>query len=227
VLPPDSVHVGWSSYAAVWLSKVPAPIPGDLFCSAQSDSAARAAFERRAASDWQTFLSLRSTELRTGGCLVVALPARDDGGKVGVEHLFLKADETLAQMIDEGTLSAAERARMVIGCHVRHKSELLAPFEDGRQFERLNLEDFAMFPVPDVAWDQYGQDGDREKLASAHAAFFRATFMPSLASALDHSNDGSAARAFGDRLERGIQQGVAINPAPLEIKAQVLVFAKR
>src|SRR5579864_8026966 len=28
VLPPASVHLGWSSYAAVWLSRVPTPIPG-------------------------------------------------------------------------------------------------------------------------------------------------------------------------------------------------------
>jgi hypothetical protein len=226
VLPLGSVHVGWSSYAAVWLSKVPAPIPGDLFCSAQSAPAARAAFERQAASDWRTFLSLRSTELRAGGCLVVALPGRDDDGKVGVENLFLKAEETLVQMIDEGTLSAAERARMVVGCHVRHKSELLAPFEDSGQFQHLGLEDFAMFAVPDAAWEQYGQDGDCEKLARAHAAFFRATFMPSLASALDRSGDAGVVRAFGDRLEGGIRQSMANNPAPLEIKAQVMVFAK-
>jgi SAM dependent carboxyl methyltransferase len=185
------------------------------------------AFERQAASDWQTFLSLRETELRTGGRLVVALPGRDDDGKVGVEHLFLKANETLAQMIGEGTLSAAERARMVVGCSVRHKSELLAPFENGGQFQHLSLEDFAMFAVPDAAWDQYGQSGDRERLARAHAAFFRATFMPSLASALDCSGDAGAVCAFGDRLERGIRQSVAINPAPLEIKAQVIVLAKR
>jgi hypothetical protein len=138
---------------AVWLSKVPTPIPGDLFCSAQSAPAARAAFEGQAASDWQTFLSLRGTELRTGGCLMVALPGRDDDGKVGVENLFLKANETLAQMIDEGTLSTAERARMVLGCYVRHKSELLAPFENGRQFQHLRLEDFTMFAVPDAARD--------------------------------------------------------------------------
>ena len=227
VLPPNSVHVAWSSYAAVWLSKVPTPILGDLFCSAQSAPAARVAFERQAASDWQTFLSLRGTELRTGGCLVVALPGRDDDGKVGVENLFHKANETLAQMIDEGTLSTAERARMVLGCYVRHKSELLAPFENGPQFQHLSLEDFAIFAVPDAAWDQYGQDGDRESVARAHSAFFRATFMPSLASALDHSGDAGAVRAFGDRLERGIRQSVAIDPAPLEIKAQVIVFAKR
>jgi hypothetical protein len=28
VLPPSSVHLGWSSYAAVWLSRVPTLIPG-------------------------------------------------------------------------------------------------------------------------------------------------------------------------------------------------------
>jgi hypothetical protein len=227
VLPPGSVHIAWSSYAAVWLSRVPATIPGDLFCSAQSAPAARAAFARQAASDWQTFLSLRATELRTGGCLVVALPGRDDHGTVGVENLFLKANETLAQMIDEGMLSTAERARMVLACYVRHKSELLAPFESGGQFQHLSLEDFAMFAVPDAAWNQYGQDGDREKLARAHAAFFRATFMPSLALALDYSGEPSAVRAFGDRLEGGIRQKVTINPGPLEIKAQVIVFAKR
>jgi hypothetical protein len=227
VLPPGSVHVAWSSYAAVWLSRVPTPIPGDLFCNAQSAPAARAAFERRAASDWRTFLSLRATELRAGACLVVALPGRDDDGKVGVENLFLKANETLARMVDEGTLSAAERARMVVGCYVRHKSELLAPFENGEQFQHLRPDDFAMFGVPDAAWDQYGRDGDREKLASAHAAFFRATFMPSLASALDCSGDDGAVRAFGDRLERGIRQSVEMNPVPLEIKAQVMVLARR
>ncbi len=227
VLPPNSVHVAWSSYAAVWLSKVPAPIPGDLFCSAQSAPAVRTAFERQAASDWRTFLSLRASELRTGGCLVVALPGRDDDGKIGIENLFLKASETLAEMIDEGTLSTAERARMVSGFYVRHRSELLAPFENDVQFQHLGPDDFTMFAVPDAAWAQYGQDGDREKLARAHAAFFRATFLPSLASGLDCSGDAGAVCAFGDRLERGIRQGVAISPAPLEIKAQVITFSKR
>jgi hypothetical protein len=39
--------------------------------------------------------------------------------------------------------------------------------------------------------------------------------------------DAGVVRAFGDRLERGIRQSMANNPAPLEIKTQVMVFAKR
>jgi hypothetical protein len=227
VLPPGSVHIAWSSYAAVWLSEIPSPIPSDLFCSTKSAPAARASFERQAAADWRTFLSLRADELRTGGCLVVALPGRDDDDNVGVESLFLKANETLTQMIDEGKLTSSERARMVVGCHVRHKRELLAPFENDGRFQNLSLEDFGMFVVPDAAWDQYGQDDDRENLARAHAAFFRATFLPSLASALDCSGDVDAVRAFGDRLEKGIRDRVSIHPTPLEIKAQVMVFGKK
>jgi hypothetical protein len=88
----------------------------------------------------------------------------------------------------------------------RLKSELLTPSENCGQFQHLSLEDFAMFAVPDGAWDQYG---------------------PSVASALDCSADARAVRASGDRLERRVRQSVAINPAPLEIKAHVMVFAKR
>jgi hypothetical protein len=227
VLPPGSVDIAWSSYAAVWLSEIPSPIPSDLFCSTKSAPAARASFERQAAADWRTFLSLRADELRTGGCLVVALPGRDDDDNVGVESLFLKANETLTQMIDEGKLTSSERARMVVGCHVRHKRELLEPFENGGRFQDLSLEEFGMFAVPDAAWDQYSQDDDREKLARAHAAFFRATFLPSLASALDCSGDAGAVQTFGDCLENGIRQRVSAHPTPLEIKAQVTVFGKK
>ena|SRR5580698_5672922 len=30
VLPPESVHLGWCSYAAMWLSRIPTLIPGCL-----------------------------------------------------------------------------------------------------------------------------------------------------------------------------------------------------
>ena len=57
------MHLGWSSYAAVWLSRVPALIPGH-FISIRSTGAVRAEFERQAAQDWEAFLTLRARELR-------------------------------------------------------------------------------------------------------------------------------------------------------------------
>ena len=46
VLPPGHVHLGWSSYAAVWLSRAPTMIPGHFWIPS-STGALRAAFERR------------------------------------------------------------------------------------------------------------------------------------------------------------------------------------
>jgi SAM dependent carboxyl methyltransferase len=46
VLPPGTVHLGWSSYAAVWLSRIPTLIPGHFF-SALSTGRVRAEFDRQ------------------------------------------------------------------------------------------------------------------------------------------------------------------------------------
>ena len=62
-----------SSYAEVWLSRVPAVIPGH-FISIRSTGTVPAEVERQAARDWEAFLSLRARELRPGGRLLVVLP---------------------------------------------------------------------------------------------------------------------------------------------------------
>src|SRR5215469_16365829 len=58
VLPPGSIHLGWSSYAAMWLSQIPTFIP-DHFFPAHSTGTVRAEFDRQGAKDWEAFLSLR------------------------------------------------------------------------------------------------------------------------------------------------------------------------
>ena len=90
VLPPQSVHLGWSSYAAVWLSRVPAVIP-DHFISVCCSGQVREAFDRQAAKDWETFLTLRARELRPRGRLIVLLPGIGHDGQSGFESLFDQA----------------------------------------------------------------------------------------------------------------------------------------
>jgi hypothetical protein len=87
VLPPGSVELGWCSYAAVWLSRVPTFIP-DHFVSLRATGRMRAEFERQGAQDWEAFLSLRAIELRPGGRLVVVLPALTDDGLSGFEKYY-------------------------------------------------------------------------------------------------------------------------------------------
>ena len=224
VFPPDSVHLGWSSFSAVWVSRIPAQVTGHIV-AIHSSGPERAAFERQAARDWEAFLSLRAKELRCGGRLVVVLPAMDDNGICGFEDLMDQANAVLAEMVDEGAIRAEERERMVLGAYPRRRCELLAPFQERSQFEGLRVECCELLSLPDSAWADYEIDGNAEALATKRSRFFRATFAPSLVCGLN--NTTSEARcAFADRLESGLKRRLAKQPAPLQAFVQVVVLAK-
>jgi hypothetical protein len=228
VLPPNSVHLGWSSYAVVWLSRVPALIPGH-FMPLRSTGAVRTEFERQAAQDWEAFLSLRSRELRRGGRLVVVLPALADDGTSGFENLMDEANAVLAEMVVDGAIMAEERARMALGTYPRRKRELLAPFEHQGCFQNLAVEACEVFTLPDVAWNDYERDGNKEAFATKHVLFFRSIFVPSLASALDRvrTGDANALRIFSDQLEARLKRRLASQPRAMHSFAQTIVLAKQ
>ena len=227
VLPPGSVELGWCSYAAVWLSRVPTFIP-DHFVSLRATGRVRAEFERQGAQDWEAFLSLRAIELRPGGRLVVVLPALTDDGLSGFENIMDQANAVLAEMVADGALMAEERARMVLRAYPRRKCDLLAPFARDGHFQHLTVEDFEMSALPDGAWTDYERDGNKEALATKQALFFRSVFMPSLASALDRVRlgDAEALRIFGDRLEAGLKRRLASQPAAMHSFVQTIVLAR-
>ena len=228
VLPPNSVHLGWSSYAAVWLSRVPTLIPGH-FIALASTGPVRAEFDRQAAKDWEVFLSLRARELRPGGRLVVVLPALAEDGSSGFQNIMDQANAVLGEMVADGAITSEERTRMVIGAYPRRKRDLLAPFERDGRFQGLSVEDIEISELPDAAWTDYEQDGNKEALATKHALFFRAIFMPTLASALDRMREGDAEalRVFGDHLEAGLKRRLASQPTAMHSLVQTIVLAKR
>lgn len=227
VLPPNSVHLAWSSYAAVWLSRIPALIPGHFFYLFSTGSV-RAEFERQSAKDWETFLSLRARELCPGGRLVIVLPALADDGSAGLEQIFQHANTALAEMAAAGEITAEERSRMVIGAYPRRKRDLLAPFATNEKFQQLTIENCEVFELPDAAWTDYQHDGDKEALTSKHALFFRSIFVPSLASALDRVREGDseALATFSNHIERRLKRHLANQPAPMHSFVQAIVLAK-
>jgi hypothetical protein len=224
VLPADSVHLGWSSYAAVWLSRVPTQVTGH-FLPLRTTGAERDAFERQAAQDWKAFLTFRARELRLGGRLLVVLPAFADDGLSGFEELMDHANAVLGEMVEQGAIRADERERMVLPTFPRRRCDLLAPFEAGGQFEGLSVELCEVISLPDAAWAEYEQDGSKEALATKRARFFRSAFAPSLECALTSAGNGTA--RFADRLESGLTRRLATHPAPLHSLVQVLIAAKR
>jgi hypothetical protein len=226
VLPPDSVHLGWSSYAAVWLSRIPTIVSGH-FIALRGTPAERAAFQRQAAEDWEAFLSLRARELRPGGRLVVVLPALNDEGVTGLEPLMDHANAVLAEMVDEGALRADERERMVLGACPRRRCDLLAPFQRSGQFQNLSVECCDLSWVADGAWADYERDGNNEALANRQALLFRSIFVPSLALGLTEAHDAGQRRIFADRFEDGLKRRLADQPTPSHSYVQTMVLAKR
>ena len=226
VLPAESVHLGWCSYAAVWLSRIPARIPGHFLPF--HPGPALAAFARQGAEDWAAFLALRARELRPGGRLVLAFPGRNDAGLTGFEDFMDHANVALGEMVEAGEIRAEERERMVVASYPRRKSELLAPFEDAGYFYGLRVEHYELLPLPDAAWTDYERDRDVTALATKHALFFRSIFMPSLASALDRvrAGDIAAQNAFADSLQKRMIQRFAAKPAPGNSFVQTMVLAK-
>jgi hypothetical protein len=225
VLPPGHVDLGWSSYAAVWLSRAPIQHLDHIWIQTSSGDV-RAAFTRQAAEDWENFLRLRACELRAGGRLVVALPGAPDEGLAPVQRGMDYINATLAEMVAENAITADERARMALLSYTRRTGEILAPFGRDKRFEGLVLEQCETFAVPDRAWAEYEQDRVGEKLAAKHTGFFRATFMPSLASALAPERGAEGRQIFIDRLANALQRSLAKEPAPINLIVQALLIAR-
>jgi hypothetical protein len=225
VFPDAQVHLGWSSYAAVWLSHIPATIPGHFFPPCAT-GAARQVFARQGAEDWEAFLSLRAAELRHGGRLVVVLPGLDEAGDSELNAFMDEANAVIAEMVADGVVSDVERARMTIGSYPRRKDDLLAPFQQDRIFRQLVVESCDVAVIEDPSWATYRQHGDAAKLAGERVMFFRSTFMPSLATALDGHRSADSRREFADQLADRLKRRVTPRPTPMPRLAQTIVLAK-
>jgi SAM dependent carboxyl methyltransferase len=225
ILPRQHVDLAWCSYAAQWIREIPR-VPLDHIWHVCMTGAARAAIENQAAQDWETFLTLRSGELRPGGRLVVAIPGARDDGSSGFERIMNFAYEALADMVAEGAIAADERGRMALGVLARRRRDLLAPFKDDETYCNLKVEHGETHEHKDAAWSDYERDGNLEALVDKHASFYRSTFVPTLASSLRHADDEEARRKFSDRLEYGLRQRLTAAPKPMNSLVETMMFVK-
>ncbi len=226
VFPSGHVDLGWSSYAAVWLSQVPRQIPDHFFIPCCTGPI-RAEFDRQAARDWEAFLALRAAELRPGGWLVIALPALAHDGSTGFAALMDHANAELSDFVATGAIAAEERSRMTLAACPRREQDLLAPFAHTGQFHGLVVEHSSTLSVPDTAWSDFERDRDAMALARKRASFFRAVFVPSLSQAFAPTRGTEVRQAFADRLEEGVRRRAASNPTSLKNLVGIIVLNKQ
>jgi hypothetical protein len=66
----------------------------------------------------------------------------------------------------------------------------------------------------------------KDVLAAKHALFFRTIFAPTLAGALERSDDAERRLAFLARLESGLKRRLADRPQPIHSRVETIVLAK-
>lgn len=229
ILPSNSVSIGWSSWATLWLrssattlSELP-PIPDHVQVAYSGDEAARSAYALQAAQDWHDFVAFRGRELCPGGRLLVLTMAVGEDGEFGYRPLFTAIVAALGELVDDGVLSADDVRAMTIPIYARSEKEFRAPFAPSGRLEGCSIEHLEVFDAQDRYWARYLADSDAATFGASWAAFARASVFPTLASALD---DARAAR-FADPLEAAVARRLAQAPEPMRIPLGLVVMAKR
>ncbi len=228
ILPPASVTLGWSAWAAQWLSRTPAPIPDHVQVACSADPDARAVYARQAAQDWETFLTCRSRELRPGGRLVVLTMASTDDGDFGYRTVLSAMYESLRELVAEGLVQPEEAAAMAIPTVGRTRAEFSAPFSEGT-FAGLRLERLDVFEGEDRIWERFARDRDAAAFGAGWAGFSRASVLPTLARDLAGGAEAAARAAqFIARMEAGMAKRLAAAPEPslIPLAAMVMVRAE-
>lgn len=213
VLPPASVTLGWSSFAAIWLTRTPPEALGYV-SAALAPAEVRLRLKAQGEADWRRFLTARAAELRPGGRLVVLVPGPSEGKLGGPRPLMQTLATTLRQLVADGRLSEAACKRAYIPTLPRSGADLRAPFSEGA-FAGLALEEQEDWPdYPDMAWERYRESGDAALLTEAYLGFFQATFLPSLLHSLEPFDTASGRQTVVAALETAIRSAVESDPQP-------------
>ncbi len=227
VLPADSVALGWSSWAVQWLSQVPCAIPDQVQVAFSRNSAAKAAFHRQAAKDWQQFLLARSKELRPGGRLVVLTMAVDEQGGFGYRALLQAMYASLLEMVESGFITEQELLQMAIPTVARGREEFFKPFVANGSFAGLRIEEAEVFSGEDQIWADYTQDRNAQFFGARWAAFSRASVFPTLASALKPNSNLARSAEFIAQLESRTATQLAKHPEQMLIPLARIQLAKQ
>lgn len=213
VLPPGSVTLGWSSFAAIWLTRTPPEALGHV-STALVPPEVRTQLRAQGEADWRRFLTVRAGELQHGGRLVVLVPGPPEGQFAGVRSLMQILAMTLRQLVTDGRLPESVRGRAFIPTLPRSAADLRAPFSEG-VFGGLALEEQESWPdFPDTAWERYRENGDAAMLTEAYLGFFQATFLPSLLHSMEPFDTGLERQVTLDALETAIRSAIETEPRP-------------
>lgn len=223
LLPPDRVHLGWSTWALQWMSTNTIDAPDHILAGMSRSPAVAAAVAAQQASDWQCFLTQRSREMRPGAKLVAGFTARADA-ETGWEWLLGELWSALADMRRDGLLSEREQGQMTIPIGLRSLEDIKAPFRQSGSFAELTLEHLDLVKVSDAFWPEFDGSGDRLAFARQHADLTRAWSGPLLTGVAPRSREQTK---FVDELFSRFERRLSEDPRPHEPYMAAVVLSKK
>jgi hypothetical protein len=184
ILPRNSVHVGFSSSSAHWISCFPCEVQ-QLYTVAAPEPE-RALWRQQAAVDWHKFLEARTIELVPGGTLVLANLFMDENGDYTTKELGVVMDNVIAEMLDRNMISAAAARRFSHPSYFRTKEEHIAPLAEHDFVLRTAFSRHIHNPI----YEQYKQLGDWSGFGNAMVNWAKQWAHVALLRVIGHLEEG-------------------------------------
>jgi hypothetical protein len=133
IVPSGTLHLGHTATASHYITDVPCPIE-DHVHMVGARGATRAAYEAKGAADWENFLLMRARELVSGGVLALFNFGIDEEGRylgdTGGVSMFDTFNAIWREMVDDGTITAAEYRATNFPQVYRTVAQFRAPLDD-------------------------------------------------------------------------------------------------
>ena len=133
ILPPESLHVGFSATAMHWLSARVCNISNHVQ-AVGAEGEELEAFRQQARADWRRILLHRAAELKPGGKLVLINFARDAQGRylgnTGGVNMFDTFNRIWLDFLDQGRIERDEYENMTLPQYYNTVEEFSAPLQD-------------------------------------------------------------------------------------------------
>jgi hypothetical protein len=218
ILPAGSLHLGFSSTASHYISKVPCDI-SDHVHMVGARASERAAFAAQAAQDWEAMLTARARELVPGGRLCLFNFGIDDEGRylghTGGVSMFDTFNDIWAGLAGEGTITGAEYRATNFPQHYRTVAEFTAPFEDRNSpvfRSGLRLEHVETRVVRCPYARDFEVHGDAAKFARDYIPTLRSWSEPVFLNGLSADREPAGKAAIIDEFYTRYQSRVASSP---------------
>ena len=220
MVPPGSLHLGFSATASHYVSTTPCEIADHVhMVGATGDT--RAAFEAQGARDWEAFLLARATELAPGGRLVLYNFGIDEQGRylghTGGVSMFDTFNRLWRDLVTQGVITEAEyRATNFPQCY-RTPEQFAAPFRDPESpvyQAGLRLDDIGTLHTRcpfEAAFD--AGETDAEGFAESYIPTLRSWSEPTFVADLAGTRPGAEIAPIIDRFYGAYQEEVAKDPA--------------